>query len=63
MDMTGDGAFVQRFTVATGYVVTGLLALTLLIGPANLVLRRRNPVSSYLRRVSGRGPPSSASCT
>jgi len=41
------------FTIATGYVATTLLALTLLIGPANLLLRRRNPVSSYLRRDLG----------
>jgi sulfoxide reductase heme-binding subunit YedZ len=53
MDMTGRRAFIQRFTVATGYVATGLLALTLLIGPANLMLRRRNPVSGYLRRDVG----------
>jgi sulfoxide reductase heme-binding subunit YedZ len=44
---------VRRFTVATGYVALALLALTLLIGPGNLVLRRRNPVSSYLRRDVG----------
>jgi methionine sulfoxide reductase heme-binding subunit len=43
----------RRFTVATGYLAAGLLALTLLIGPANLLLRRRNPVSSYLRRDVG----------
>lgn len=43
----------RGFTVATGYVATGLLALTLLIGPANLLLRRRNPVSGYLRRDVG----------
>jgi methionine sulfoxide reductase heme-binding subunit len=40
-------------TTATGYVATGLLALTLLIGPMNLLLRRRNPVSGYLRRDAG----------
>jgi sulfoxide reductase heme-binding subunit YedZ len=45
--------FEQRVTVATGYVATVLLAITLLVGPANLVLRRRNPVSSYLRRDTG----------
>ena len=44
MDMAGDRAFVQRFTVATGYVATGLLAFTLLVGAANLLLRRRNPL-------------------
>jgi sulfoxide reductase heme-binding subunit YedZ len=46
-------SFTRQFTVATGYVATGLLGLTLLIGPANLLLRRRNPVSSYLRRDVG----------
>jgi sulfoxide reductase heme-binding subunit YedZ len=49
----GSHAFMSRLTVATGYVGLGLLALTLVIGPANLVLRRRNPVSSYLRRDLG----------
>ena len=44
---------VQQFTVATGYLAVGLLALTLLLGPANLLLRRRNPISSYLRRDVG----------
>ena len=38
---------------ATGYVALALLALTLLIGPANLLLRRRNPVSTYFRRDVG----------
>lgn len=42
-----------RFTTATGYVALGLLALTLLIGPVNLLLRKRNPVSNYLRRDAG----------
>jgi methionine sulfoxide reductase heme-binding subunit len=49
----GRSSFTQRFTVATGYVALGLLALTLLIGPANLLLRKRNPVSNYLRRDVG----------
>jgi sulfoxide reductase heme-binding subunit YedZ len=48
-----DRSFWRRLTTATGYVALGLLALTLLIGPANLLLRRRNPVSSYLRRDVG----------
>lgn len=48
-----DRLFVARFTTATGYVALGLLALTLLIGPANLMLSRRNPVSSYLTRDVG----------
>lgn len=49
----GARVFIARGTTATGYVATGLLGLTLLIGPANLALRRRNPVSSYLTRDVG----------
>lgn len=50
----GDGrSFISRSTTATGYVATGLLAFTLLIGPANLLLRRRNPVSTSLARDTG----------
>jgi sulfoxide reductase heme-binding subunit YedZ len=49
----GSRTLVPQFTVATGYLALGLLGLTLLIGPANLLLRRRNPVSSYLRRDVG----------
>lgn len=45
--------FVSRLTTATGYVALGLLGLTLLIGPGNLLLRERNPVSSYLCRDVG----------
>jgi hypothetical protein len=48
-----DRSFMRRLTTATGYVALALLALTLLIGLANLLLRRRNPVSSYLRRDVG----------
>lgn len=53
--MGGDflGVGMRQLTVATGYLALGLLALTLLVGPANLLLRRRNPVSSYLRRDLG----------
>jgi len=49
----GDDSYVSRVTIATGYVAVGLLVLTLLIGPVNLLLRRRNPVSNYLRRDVG----------
>jgi sulfoxide reductase heme-binding subunit YedZ len=49
----GSRFFNQQFTVATGYVAVGLLGLTLLIGPANLLLRRRNPLSNYLSRDVG----------
>src|SRR5262245_22884590 len=44
---------VQQFTVASGYLAVAMLAVTLLLGPANLVLRRRNPLSTYLRRDVG----------
>jgi sulfoxide reductase heme-binding subunit YedZ len=40
-------------TTVTGYVAMVLLALSLLIGPANLLLRRRTPVSSSLARDTG----------
>jgi methionine sulfoxide reductase heme-binding subunit len=43
----------RRLTTGTGYIALVLLALTLLIGPVNLLLRRRNPISSYLRRDVG----------
>lgn len=49
----GRSYLTQRFTVATGYIALGLLGLTLLIGPANLLLRRRTPISSYLARDVG----------
>ena len=45
--------FIARASTATGYIALGLTAFTLLIGPANLLLRRRNPVSNYLRRDAG----------
>src|SRR5262245_47244114 len=45
--------FNRQLTFATGYVATVLLALTLVIGTANLLLGRRNPVSNYLRRDVG----------
>src|SRR6266511_850191 len=47
------GLSIRGFTVGTGYVALGFLGLTLLIGPVNLLLRRRNPVSGYLRRDVG----------
>lgn len=43
----------RRLSTTTGYLALGLLALTLLIGPGNLLLGRRNPLSSYLRRDIG----------
>jgi sulfoxide reductase heme-binding subunit YedZ len=45
--------FLEQSTMATGYLAVVLLGLTLIIGAANLLFRRRNPVSSYLRRDMG----------
>lgn len=47
------GFTIQRLASPTGDVALVLLAVTLLIGPANLLLRRRNPPNSYLRRDVG----------
>jgi sulfoxide reductase heme-binding subunit YedZ len=49
----GNQDWMSQFTIATGYVAVLLLGLTLLIGPANLLLRRRNPVSTSLARDTG----------
>jgi sulfoxide reductase heme-binding subunit YedZ len=48
-----DGFSIQQLASPTGDVALVLLAVTLLIGPANLLLRRANPVNSYLRRDVG----------
>lgn len=55
MDMgPGDTELLMRkYSTATGYVALGLLGLTLLVGPANLMLGRRAPLSSYLARDMG----------
>jgi sulfoxide reductase heme-binding subunit YedZ len=45
----------RRYSTATGYVALVLLGITLLVGPANLLLGRRNPRSSYLSRDVGIG--------
>ncbi len=52
-DRAQNRLLTARFTTATGYIALGLLGLTLLIGPANLLLRRRIPISSYLARDTG----------
>jgi sulfoxide reductase heme-binding subunit YedZ len=49
----GRSFAISRLASPTGDVALVLLAITLLIGPANLLLRRRNPVNSYLRRDVG----------
>ena len=43
-------SLVRRLSTTTGYVALVLLAVTLLTGPLNIALGRRNPVSSYFRR-------------
>ena len=47
------GFSLRQLASPTGDVALVLLAATLLVGPANLVLRKRNPVNSYLRRDLG----------
>ena len=42
-----------RVSFGTAYPALVLVALTLLLGPLNVLLRRRNPVSSDLRRDIG----------
>lgn len=55
MDPDGgqNRSFIRQFTMASGYVALALTALTLLIGPANLLLGRRTPISNYLSRDVG----------
>lgn len=49
-----EGRFlIARTTTATGWLATGLLGITLLVGPANMLLRGRTPISSYLARDLG----------
>ena len=50
----GDTEMLMRkYSTATGYIALVLLGLTLLVGPANLLRRRRSPLSSYLCRDVG----------
>jgi hypothetical protein len=56
-----ERSFERRLTTATGYVALGLLALTLLIGPVNLPLRRRIPSRVICAVTWGHGQPSPAS--
>ena len=44
---------ISKASFATAYPALGLLALTLLLGPWNVLRRRPNPVSSDLRRDVG----------
>jgi sulfoxide reductase heme-binding subunit YedZ len=52
-DSIQNRLLIARFTTATGYIGLGLLGLTLLIGPGNLILHRRTPISTYLARDVG----------
>ncbi len=49
----GYADWVMRASFSTAYPAIVLLAATLMLGPCNLLLRRRNPVSSDLRRDVG----------
>jgi sulfoxide reductase heme-binding subunit YedZ len=49
----GRGFSISRLASPTGDIALVLLGLTLLIGPANLLLGRRNPPNNYLRRDLG----------
>jgi len=47
------GDLIWRVSVTTGWLAGGLLLFTLVLGPANLLRRRPNPLSSDLRRDVG----------
>ena len=49
----GRDVFRARLSAATAYVALGCVALSLMLGPLNLVRARANPVSSDLRRDLG----------
>lgn len=40
-------------TYTSGYLSIFILAVSLLLGPINLILRRKNPISTYIRRDIG----------
>ena len=44
---------VPFITLTSGYLSIILLAVSLLLGPVNLILKRKNPVSTYIRRDIG----------
>lgn len=51
--LRGSGSAVENASTATAYAAIAFLALSLAIGPRNLVLSRPNPVSTDLRRDVG----------
>jgi sulfoxide reductase heme-binding subunit YedZ len=46
----GNRDAVTFITQATGYISLIVLTISLILGPVNLILRHKNPVSTYLRR-------------
>ena len=55
-DHEGPGSstrLMREYSVVTGYIALVLLALTLLVGPLNLLRRQQTPLSSYLTRDVG----------
>ena len=49
-NFAGDKPVIVFITDITGYTALFILAFTLVIGPFNLWMKRRIPVSTYLRR-------------
>jgi sulfoxide reductase heme-binding subunit YedZ len=41
---------ITLITRATGYISLVILAISLVLGPVNLLLKQKNPISAYLRR-------------
>jgi sulfoxide reductase heme-binding subunit YedZ len=48
-----QGTRIEEWSIATAYVAILLLAITLILGPLNLLRRRRNPTHSVIRRDFG----------
>lgn len=48
-----EGGFIHLLTIVLGYLSLLYIVVTLAIGPLNLLVRRRNPVSIALRRDTG----------
>jgi methionine sulfoxide reductase heme-binding subunit len=51
--LLGSRGNVFRASMASAYAAFAMLAATLILGPINVLRRRRNPVSTYLRRDIG----------
>jgi sulfoxide reductase heme-binding subunit YedZ len=46
-------SLIPFITYTSGYLSIFLLAISLTLGPINLILRRKNPISTYIRRDIG----------